>query len=311
MDVIRLIVEQIDDKKRVDVFLAEKMPEHSRSYIQKLLKDGFVLVNGEKVKPNFKVKSGSVIYVSLPPPQTMSLKAEPMELDIVYQDDDIVVVNKPQGMVVHPAPGNYSGTLVNALLYSCNELSGIGGVIRPGIVHRLDKDTSGLLVVAKNDAAHHSLSQQIKDRTLKRVYWCVVEGNIKKDRGVISASIGRHPTNRKKMAVLNSLNARPAVTHYKVLERFGEYTLVEARLETGRTHQIRVHMAYIGHPVVGDSVYGGKKQRFNLKGQVLHAKRLGLIHPSAGEYMEFEAPLPEHFENLLKALRKKFAENQK
>jgi 23S rRNA pseudouridine1911/1915/1917 synthase len=311
MDVIRLIVEQIDDKKRVDVFLAEKMPEHSRSYIQKLLKDGFVLVNGEKVKPNFKVKSGSVIYVSLPPPQTMSLKAEPMELDIVYQDDDIVVVNKPQGMVVHPAPGNYSATLVNALLYSCNELSGIGGVIRPGIVHRLDKDTSGLLVVAKNDAAHHSLSQQIKDRTLKRVYWCVVEGNIKKDMGVISASIGRHPTNRKKMAVLNSLNARPAVTHYKVLERFGEYTLVEARLETGRTHQIRVHMAYIGHPVVGDSVYGGKKQRFNLKGQVLHAKRLGFIHPSVGEYMEFEAPLPEHFENLLKALRKKFAENQK
>lgn len=311
METIRLKVEQIDEKKRIDVFLSEKIPEHSRSYIQKLVKDGFVLVNGQEVKPNFKVKSGCIIDVSIPPPQKISLEPEPVDLDIIYQDADIVVINKPQGMVVHPAPGNYSGTLVNALLYSCDELSGIGGVIRPGIVHRLDKDTSGLLVVAKNDAAHHSLSQQIKDRTLKRVYWSVVERDIKEDRGVISAPIGRHPTNRKKMAVLNAPNAKPAVTHFKVLERFGEYTLIEARLETGRTHQIRVHMAYIGHPVVGDSVYGSRKQKFNLKGQALHAKKLGLIHPSTGEYMEFEAPLPGYFEHLLNVLRKNFVENRK
>lgn len=304
METLRFEIAQADDKKRIDVFLAEKISEHSRSYIQKLIKDGLVLVNGEKVKPNFKVKPGCIIDVTIPPPQEISLQPEPLELDIVYEDDDIVVVNKPQGMVVHPAPGNYSGTLVNALLYSCDELSGIGGVIRPGIVHRLDKDTSGLLVVAKNDAAHRSLAQQIKDRTLKRVYWCIVEKNIREDKGVINAPIGRHPTNRKKMAVLNAPTAKPAITHFKVLERFGEYTLVEARLETGRTHQIRVHMAYIGHPVVGDSVYGSRKQKFNLKGQVLHAKKLGLIHPSNGEYMEFEAPLPEYFENLLDILRK-------
>ncbi|MFO7154225.1 MAG: RluA family pseudouridine synthase [Caldicoprobacter oshimai] len=309
METLRFEVEQADDKKRIDVFLAEKISEYSRSYIQKLIKDGLVLVNGEKVKPNFKVKPGCIIDVTIPPPQEISLQPEPMELDIVYEDDDIVVVNKPQGMVVHPAPGNYSGTLVNALLYSCDELSGIGGIIRPGIVHRLDKDTSGLLVVAKNDAAHRSLAQQLKDRTLKRVYWCIVEKNIKGDKGVINAPIGRHPINRKKMAVLNAPTAKPAVTHFKVLERFGEYTLVEARLETGRTHQIRVHMAYIGHPVVGDSVYGSRKQKFNLKGQVLHAKKLGLIHPSTGEYMEFEAPLPEYFENLLDILRKNYTKN--
>jgi 23S rRNA pseudouridine1911/1915/1917 synthase len=309
MEFLRFEIAQADDKKRIDVFLTEKIPEHSRSYIQKLIKDGLVLVNGEKVKPNFKVKPGCVIDVTIPPPQEISLQPEPMELDIVYEDDDIVVVNKPQGMVVHPAPGNYSGTLVNALLYSCDELSGIGGVIRPGIVHRLDKDTSGLLVVAKNDAAHRSLAQQIRDRTLKRVYWCIVEKNIKEDKGVINAPIGRHPTNRKKMAVVNLPTAKPAITHFKVLERFGEYTLVEARLETGRTHQIRVHMAYIGHPVVGDSVYGSRKQKFNLKGQVLHAKKLGLIHPSTGEYMEFEAPLPEYFENLLDILRRNYTKN--
>ncbi|MCM8899677.1 RluA family pseudouridine synthase [Caldicoprobacter algeriensis] len=309
METLRFEIAQADDKKRIDVFLTEKIPEHSRSYIQKLIKDGLVLVNGEKVKPNFKVKSGCIIDVTIPPPQEISLQPEPLELDIVYEDDDIVVVNKPQGMVVHPAPGNYSGTLVNALLYSCDELSGIGGVIRPGIVHRLDKDTSGLLVVAKNDAAHRSLAQQIKDRTLKRIYWCIVEKNIKEDKGVINAPIGRHPTNRKKMAVLNAPTAKPAITHFKVLERFGEYTLVEARLETGRTHQIRVHMAYIGHPVVGDNVYGSRKQKFNLKGQVLHAKKLGLIHPSTGEYMEFEAPLPEYFENLLDILRRNYTKN--
>lgn len=309
METMRFEVEQADDKKRIDVYLSQKVPEHSRSYIQKLIKDGLVLVNGQKVKTNFKVKPGCLIDVTIPPPKEISLQPEPMELDIVYEDDDIVVVNKPQGMVVHPAPGNYSGTLVNALLYSCDELSGIGGTIRPGIVHRLDKDTSGLLVVAKNDVAHHSLAQQIKDRTLKRIYWCIVEKNIREDKGVINAPIGRHPTNRKKMAVLNSPTAKPAITHFKVLERFGEYTLVEARLETGRTHQIRVHMAYIGHPVVGDTVYGSRKQKFNLNGQVLHAKKLGLIHPSTGEYMEFEAPLPQYFEELLDILRRNYAKD--
>jgi len=309
METLRFEVEQADDKKRIDVFLTEKIPEHSRSYIQKLIKDGFVSVNGQKVKCNFKVKPGCLIDVTIPPPKEVSLQPEPLELDIVYEDNDIVVINKPQGMVVHPAPGNYSGTLVNALLYSCDGLSGIGGEIRPGIVHRLDKDTSGLLVVAKNDAAHQSLAQQIKDRTLKRIYWCIVEKNIKEDKGIINAPIGRHPTNRKKMAVLNSPTAKPAITHFKVLERFGQYTLVEARLETGRTHQIRVHMAYIGHPVVGDSVYGSRKQKFNLKGQVLHAKKLGLIHPSTGEYMEFEAPLPPYFEDLLDILRRSNIKN--
>ncbi|MFO7295119.1 MAG: RluA family pseudouridine synthase [Clostridia bacterium] len=309
METLRFEVEQADDKKRIDVFLTEKLPEHSRSYIQKLIKDGLVSVNGQKVKCNFKVKPGCLIDVTIPPPKEVSLQPEPLELDIVYEDNDIVVINKPQGMVVHPAPGNYSGTLVNALLYSCDGLSGIGGEIRPGIVHRLDKDTSGLLVVAKNDAAHQSLAQQIKDRTLKRIYWCIVEKNIKEDKGIINAPIGRHPTNRKKMAVLNSPTAKPAITHFKVLERFGQYTLVEARLETGRTHQIRVHMAYIGHPVVGDSVYGSRKQKFNLKGQVLHAKKLGLIHPSTGEYMEFEAPLPPYFEDLLDILRRSNIKN--
>jgi len=309
METLRFEVEQADDKKRIDVFLTEKLPEHSRSYIQKLIKDGLVSVNGQKVKCNFKVKPGCLIDVTIPPPKEVSIQPEPLELDIVYEDNDIVVINKPQGMVVHPAPGNYSGTLVNALLYSCDGLSGIGGEIRPGIVHRLDKDTSGLLVVAKNDAAHQSLAQQIKDRTLKRIYWCIVEKNIKEDKGIINAPIGRHPTNRKKMAVLNSPTAKPAITHFKVLERFGQYTLVEARLETGRTHQIRVHMAYIGHPVVGDSVYGSRKQKFNLKGQVLHAKKLGLIHPSTGEYMEFEAPLPPYFEDLLDILRRSNIKN--
>jgi len=309
METLRFEVDQADDKKRIDVFLAEKITGRSRSYIQKLIKDGLVSVDGQKVKSNFKVKPGYLIDVTIPPPKEISLQPEPMELDIVYEDDDIVVVNKPQGLVVHPAPGNYSGTLVNALLYSCDELSEIGGVIRPGIVHRLDKDTSGLLVVAKNDAAHRSLAQQIKDRTLKRVYWCIVEKNIREDRGVINAPIGRHPTNRKKMAVLNLPTAKPAITHFRVLERFGQYTLVEARLETGRTHQIRVHMAYIGHPVVGDSVYGSRKQKFDLKGQALHARKLGLIHPSTGEYMEFEAPLPRYFERLLDILRRNYAKN--
>ena len=306
METIRIEVGQSEEGKRIDVFRADKFPLHSRSYIQKLLKDGFVLVDGGKVKQNHRVRAGSTIEMNIPPPKEISLEPEAMELDIVYEDDDIVVVNKPQGMVVHPAPGNYSGTLVNALLHRCSQLSGIGGVIRPGIVHRLDKDTSGLLVVAKNDTAHKKLSQQIKDRLVRRVYWCIVENNIKEDRGVIRAPIGRHPVNRKKMAVIWGPNAREAITHFRVMERFGEYTLVEVVLETGRTHQIRVHMAYMGNPVVGDGTYGSKKREFKLNGQALHAKKLGLFHPSTGQYMEFEAALPDYFEELLKLLRENF-----
>ena len=299
-----MVVEQTDEGKRIDVFLADKVPQHSRSYIQKLLKDGLVLADNEKVKQNYRVRAGNIIDMNIPPPKEISLEPQAMALDIIYEAEDIVVVNKPQGMVVHPAPGNYSGTLVNALLYACSRLSGIGGALRPGIVNRLDKDTSGLLVVAKNDRAHRHLSRQIKDRTVKRVYWCIVENNIKEDSGVIKAPIGRHPVNRKKMAVVWRPGARDAVTHFRVIERFGKYTLVEARLETGRTHQIRVHMAYIGNPVVGDRTYGSNKQKFDLKGQALHARKLGLIHPATEQYMEFEAPLPDYFEELLSRMRK-------
>lgn len=311
MKTIELKVELMDEGKRIDIFVADKIPEYSRSYLQRLIKDGFVSVDGINVKPKYKVKSGQIIIVAIPPPRKISLEPEDIALDIIYQDKDIAVINKTQGMVVHPAPGNYSGTLVNALLFRCDHLSGIGGAIRPGIVHRLDKDTSGLLVIAKNDHAHRSLSQQIQDRSAKRIYWSVVENNIKEDQGVINAPVGRHPVQRIKMAVRDGPGSRKAVTHFCVLERFGNYTFVEARLETGRTHQIRVHMAYAGHPILGDPIYGSKKQRFKLEGQVLHAKKLGFIHPSTGENMEFEAPLPEYFENLLNILRKKAILGQK
>ena len=229
------------------------------------------------------------------------MQAENIPLDVIYEDSDVIVINKSQDMVVHPAPGNYSGTLVNALLYHCRDLSGINGVLRPGIVHRIDKDTSGALVVAKNDNAHNSLAMQLKDHSMTRSYLALVEGIIKQDEGSIDEPIGRHPKDRIKMAVVE--NGKKAITHYKVIERFDNYTLVECNLETGRTHQIRVHMAKIGHPLVGDLVYGFKKQRFNLKGQVLHAKRLGFIHPSTNEYMEFVSPLPDYFEKLITKLR--------
>lgn len=289
------------DARRLDVFLAEKSAL-TRSNIKNLIGLSKVTVNGEAVKAGQKIAAGDVIRVSLEPGLPSEVLPEDIPLDIVYQDRDIAVINKAQGMVVHPAAGNEQGTLVNALLYSLKDLSGIGGEMRPGIVHRLDKDTSGLLVVAKNNAAHASLSEQIKTKKAKRIYRALVDGNIKEDEGKVDLPIGRHRTDRKKMAVVAS--GRPAVTEYRVLERFGGYTYIECALKTGRTHQIRVHMKQIGHPVAGDEKYGRAKNPWGHKGQFLHAHRLGLFAPSTGEYMEFTAPLPGYFEEALKDLRK-------
>lgn len=286
---------------RIDSYLANIMEDMSRSYIQKLIDDGYIKVNETQVKANYKVKIGDIITMCIPDPVQLEINAEDIEIEILYEDDDIIVVNKPQGMVVHPAAGNYSGTLVNALLGRCSSLSGINGVVRPGIVHRIDKDTSGVLLVAKNDSSHKNLAQQIKEHTVNRRYIALVEGVIKNDRGTIEGAIGRHKIDRKKMDVVQG--GKPAITHFKVIERFKNYTLIEAILETGRTHQIRVHMSHIGHPVVGDPVYGIKKQKFNLKGQALHAAILGFNHPKTGEYMEFKAPLPSYFGNLLNKIR--------
>lgn len=288
---------------RLDAFLGTKIDGVSRSYVKKLIDEGYVKVNGRVVKPSYKVKKGDDISVCIPEPQELKIEPEAIPLDILYEDSDIIVINKPQGMVVHPAPGNYHGTLVNALLYHCGDnLSGINGIIRPGIVHRLDKDTSGVILVAKTNSAHLKLAQQIKNREIKKIYNAIVFGNIKEESNTINAPIGRHPVERKKMAVVE--DGRSAVTHYRVLERFGEYTYVEARIETGRTHQVRVHFAYIKHPILGDTTYGPKKQPFNLKGQVLHARLLGFVHPAKNEYMEIEAPLPDYFEELLHKLRR-------
>lgn len=294
-----------DSEIRVDSFISSKIENISRSYAQKLITDGLILVNNKPIKSNYKVKNDDSIEVTVPEPEKLEVSAEDISLDILYEDDDIIVINKPQGMVVHPASGNYSGTLVNALIAHCGDsLSEINGVIRPGIVHRIDKDTSGVLVVAKNNNAHLLLTEQIKDHTVTRRYNAIVYGNIKEHGGTINAAIGRNPVERKKMAVVDEEKGRRAVTHFTVLERFGDYTLVEARLETGRTHQIRVHMAYIKHPVLGDPVYGPKKDKFNLNGQTLHARVLGFVHPSKKIYMEFEAPLPEYFKDILRKLRK-------
>lgn len=288
--------------KRLDVFLAAELPELTRSYIQKLVEDGLITVNNRPVKASYKVQPGDDITVEVPEPEGLDVAAESIPLEILYEDRDVIVVNKPQGMVVHPAAGNYTGTLVNALLGHCTDLSGINGVMRPGIVHRLDKDTSGVIMAAKNDDAHLSLARQIKDRTVVRKYIALVHGIITEPAGVIDAPIGRDPRERKRMAVVTA-NSKPAVTRYRVLERFAGYTLVECRLETGRTHQIRVHMAYIGHPVVGDPVYGPRKPAFDLAGQALHAALLGFNHPRTGEYMEFVASRPEYMEQLIKNLK--------
>lgn len=299
MDEITLTAENgISD--RLDKYISENT-ELSRSYAAKLASDGLISVNGVSADKKYKLKGGERIVIEVPEPESLEAVPQNIPLDIVYEDDYIIVVNKPQGMVVHPAPGNPDGTLVNGLLYHCS-LSGINGVIRPGIVHRIDKDTSGLLVVAKTNAAHESLAEQLKERKALRRYYCIVNGNIRDDEGVIDKPIGRHPIDRKRMAVV--AGGREAVTHYKVLERFKGYSLVECRLETGRTHQIRVHMAYIGHSIVGDPVYGIKKERFKTDGQLLHAKTIGFVHPVTGELMEFDSELPEYFTKILNKLRK-------
>lgn len=303
MEIINFTIDEEKVGIRLDSFLSDSLEGQSRSYIQKLIEQNAVLVNEKGSKSNYKLRKNDVIEVQIPEPVPLDVKAEEIALNIVYEDKDIIVINKPQGMVVHPAHGNYTGTIVNALLSHCDSLSGINGVMRPGIVHRIDKDTSGIIVIAKNNEAHASLSEQLKEHSITRCYNALVEGRVKNDTGTIETLIGRNPKDRKEMAIV-ARNGKRAVTHYKVLESFDSFTLIEARLETGRTHQIRVHMSSIGHPIVGDLVYGYKKQRFETKGQLLHARILGFIHPSTGKYMEFEAPLPDYFENILKKLRK-------
>lgn len=289
--------------QRIDKYIAENADELTRSAVQKLIADGCVSVNGKIPDKNMKLKTGDEITINLPEPEICEALPEDIPLDIVYEDDDLLVVNKPRGMVVHPATGNYTGTLVNALMYHCGDrLSGINGIIRPGIVHRIDKDTSGLLIVAKNDFAHHLLAEQIKAHSFTRKYQAVVVGNIKDDSGTINAPIGRHPTDRKKMAVTLK-NSRNAVTHYQVLARYSGYTHLELTLETGRTHQIRVHMAYIGHPVAGDPVYSGKSYLKKLNGQCLHAYYISFTHPRTNEILSFSAPLPDYFTDFLKTIQ--------
>lgn len=298
-------VEENDTGTRADKLLSDKLEGFTRSHIQKLIAEGEVSVDGLPVKANYKVKAGDVITVIIPELAEPEITPENIPINIVYEDNDMLVVDKPQGMVVHPAAGNFSGTLVNALLYRCGDtLSGINGEKRPGILHRIDKDTSGLLMVAKNDKAHLVLSEQIKEHSLTRAYKALVHGGFLDDTGVIDKPIGRHPTERKKMTVTEH-NSRNAVTHYRVIERFGAYTYIECILETGRTHQIRVHMSNGGHPIVGDKTYGVRKEEFRLEGQLLHAYKIGFIHPSSGEYMEFTSELPDYFEKVLSNLRQR------
>ena len=289
--------------ERIDKFLAEVMADYSRSFLQKQFKEGNITVNGKPAKASLKVGEEDEIVVFLPENQEPDIEPEDIPLDILYEDDQLLVVNKPKGMVVHPSAGHYSGTLVNALMNHCkDQLSGINGVLRPGIVHRIDMDTTGALVVCKSDMAHQSLAEQLKVHSITRRYRAIVHGNLKEDTGTVEGAIGRHPVERKKMAV-HVRGGKEAVTHFRVLERFGNYTYIECELETGRTHQIRVHMASVGHPLVGDAVYGPKKCPFpKLQGQTLHAMVLGFTHPGTGEYLEVTAPLPEYFEKLLSEL---------
>lgn len=294
---------EAEDSKRLDAYLSEQL-QITRSHAEKLISDGFVTVNDREVAKSLKLKKGDKVCATVPEPEPLDVAAENIPLEVVYEDEHLLVVNKPKGMVVHPAAGNYSGTLVNALLYHCGDsLSGINGVMRPGIVHRIDKDTSGLLMVAKNDKAHNFLAEQIKEHSFYREYEAIVHGIIKNDSGTINAPIGRHPVKRKQMAV-TAENSKEAVTHYEVLLRGNGFTHIKCRLETGRTHQIRVHMAYLGHPVAGDEVYGPKKVIKELGGQCLHARRLGFVHPETREYMEFSSELPEYFTTFLDKISK-------
>lgn len=304
MQVYEFLAGEESKDLRLDVFLKQNIEEISRTYIQKLIKDGYANVNGTVPKTNYKVNSGDKVCLNVPETEEPDIVAQEMPLDIVYEDDDVILINKPKGMVVHPAAGHYTGTLVNGLMHHCKDnLSGINGVLRPGIVHRIDMDTTGILIACKNDVAHQKISEQLKEHSITRRYRALVYGVIKEDEGVVNAPIGRHPIDRKKMAI-NPKNGKNAITHYRVLERFREYTYIECELETGRTHQIRVHMASLHHPLVGDQVYGPEKNPFHLQGQCLHAMVLGFVHPRTHEYMEFYADLPQYFSELLKKLPK-------
>ena len=288
--------------ERIDKYLSGQLEDMTRSHIQKLIKENMVRVNGMAVKSNFKLSASDQIEVEIPELKEPDILPENIPLDILYEDQDILVVNKPKGMVVHPAPGHYTGTLVNAIMYHCKDnLSGINGVMRPGIVHRIDMDTTGSLLICKNDRAHQALAEQLKEHSITRKYHAIVHERLKEDEGTIDKPIGRHPIDRKKMSV-HCTNGREAITHYRVLKRFQQFTYIECQLETGRTHQIRVHMSSIGHPILGDQVYGPAKCPYKLQGQTLHAKVLGITHPTTGEYMEFDAPLPDYFQGLLEKM---------
>ncbi|AQT83845.1 putative RNA pseudouridine synthase YlyB [Paenibacillus larvae subsp. larvae] len=287
--------------ERIDKFVSESLDGVSRTQIQQWIKEGHISVNEKQVKPNYKLAEGDRIKLNIPDPEQVDIRPEPIPLDIYYEDKDVIVVNKPRGMVVHPAPGHSSGTLVNALMYHCKDLSGINGEMRPGIVHRIDKDTSGLIMAAKHDKAHASLADQLREHSVTRKYLALVQGNLAHEQGTVEAPIGRDPKDRKLYTVTEK-NSKEAVTHFVVMERFGDYTLTELKLETGRTHQIRVHMKFIGHPLVGDPAYGKSKKEW-IRGQALHAAVLGFKHPMTREYLEFEAPLPEDMKQLIHSLR--------
>ncbi len=304
---ISVRIEEEEAGRRIDAFLSSCFEDRSRTFIKKLIEEGRIKVipagssEERSVKPSYPVSEDDLVLIDFPEPEALSVEPEDIPVPILYEDSDLLIVNKPKGMVVHPSYGHQNGTLVNALLYHCSDLSGINGVLRPGIVHRIDKDTTGLLVVCKNDCAHQKIAAQFADHSQKRIYEGIVTGNLKEDEGTVNAPIGRDRKDRKKMAV--DENGRPAVTHYRVLERFGTYTYAEFSLTTGRTHQIRVHMASLGHPILGDEVYGSGRSPFKTEGQVLHARLLGFIHPSTGAYVEFSAPHPEDFERILRKLR--------
>lgn len=302
-DITEINVCSEDSGKRIDKYLSDTLSDLSRSYIQQLINDGYVLISDKTIKPSFRISAGDTVKVCIPFPKDIEIKPENIPLDVIYEDEDIIVVNKPKGMVVHPAAGHYSGTLVNALMYHCrDQLSGINGVLRPGIVHRIDMDTTGVIVACKNDEAHRILAEQLKDHSITRYYYAICHNAFRKTEGTVDAPIGRHPTDRKKMAV-NYKNGKNAVTHYEVLRNFKSYSYIKCRLETGRTHQIRVHMASISHPLLGDTLYSNAKSPYRLEGQTLHAGVLGFIHPRTGRYVEFTAPLPEYFSNLLDILK--------
>jgi pseudouridine synthase, rluA family len=303
MNSFEIIVEESDINKRIDVFLAKNLESFSRSYIQDLIKKGKATIGGKSIKANYRLRNGDNVVLNIPKPEPLEILPENIPLDILYEDNDVILINKPKGMVVHPAAGHYSGTLVNALLYHCKDnLSGINGVLRPGIVHRIDMDTTGVIIACKNDKAHQNIAKQLAEHSIARRYVAIVNGNLKEDEGVVDAPIARAKNDRKKMAV--DKDGKTAVTHYKVLERLKNYTYIECVLETGRTHQIRVHMSYINHPLLGDEIYSGKKESMKLQGQCLHAMVLGFIHPTTNEYMEFEAPIPEYFNEILKKFKK-------